>query len=384
MKKVNAATGIATAVACVAALASAAPASAKTVDSTMAVEGDNSISVETEAVGDDETSLLGHLRSEATEQDVANAITDYWTDERLASAVPVEELYPELLEGPAESQQDDAPEEADVDREIFGGKYRNQTIARPAGPTHNFKDKSWNRKTKWVNGKIFFKRPGKLRRGRCSASAINSESKRLIITAAHCVHDFKSGKRYQNIVFIPGYHKWQKPVGKFAVKSSRVFTTYTKYAENSKGDLRARGMNVDISIAVTHKDKKGRRLVNLVGGHGVKLGGNDFTRDVMIKGYPMNRAWGWQQRACDDNTRKYKWYDKYADETFKFYQVKGCDFGGGASGGPWLTKYNSSTGRGYVRSVSSFGPKKNTNYIAGPRFPSGLKTMYKKADKAGR
>lgn len=377
-------TGIVAALACSAGLIAASPASAENLDLIAGTTSDEVMDATTEAVSDDETSLVGHIRSEPSDQDVADAITDYWTDERLASAVPVEELCPELTNGSAEEPTAEFSTGLDLGREMQGDKYKNKTIAHPSRPTYNIKDRKWNRKSKWVNGKIFFKRPGKLIRGRCSASAINSESKRLIITAAHCVHDFKSGKRYQNIVFIPGYHKWQKPVDKFAVKSSRVFTTYTTYAQKSNGNLRARGMNVDISIAVTYKDKKGRRLVNLVGSHGVKLGGNDFTRDVMIKGYPMNRAWGWQQRACKDNTSKHRWYDRRADKTYKFYKVQGCDFGGGASGGPWLTKYNESTGRGYVRSVSSFGPKKNTNYLAGPRFPSGLKTMYEKADKAGQ
>ena len=55
-------------------------------------------------------------------------------------------------------------------------------------------------------------------------------------------------------------------------------------------------------------------------------------------------------------------------------RTEGCDFGFGGSGGPWLYRYNESTGLGYVRSLTSlWRPLGGVN--RGPYFTEAVKTM---------
>jgi len=56
------------------------------------------------------------------------------------------------------------------------------------------------------NGKVFFRNATDGKLYVCSASAVNSHSRRLIATAGHCVHDGKDGTWHENWFFYPNYY----------------------------------------------------------------------------------------------------------------------------------------------------------------------------------
>jgi V8-like Glu-specific endopeptidase len=179
-------------------------------------------------------------------------------------------------------------------------------------------------------GKVFFTKPS----GGdfvCSASALNSASKQLVITAGHCVHEGSGGGWMLNWTFAPRYRNGTRPFGTFAAKQFRAFNAWI-----DSGDLRR-----DVAM-VTTWPLNGQKLVNVVGGHGLSW---NYPRDVAVTvfGYPGNRDNGQLQWYCQGTTRG------LSDGRIEIQ----CDFGGGSSGGPWLREFNDSTGLGYVNGAMS-------------------------------
>lgn len=113
--------------------------------------------------------------------------------------------------------------------------------------------------------------------------------------------------------------------------------------------------------------------MNTVGGHGLTYGGS-YDFDVSNFGYPGNLDGGEVMWACWGTTGS-RFYSLY-----QFHSISGCNFGGGASGGPWLSQYSNSTGLGSIRTINSFGPKADTSYIAGPYLDSRIVGLYNSAN----
>lgn len=165
-------------------------------------------------------------------------------------------------------------------------------------------------------GKIFYRRPDGVDSW-CSASAINSESKRLVLTAGHCIHTGSGGDWMQNVVFVPAYHQGQRPFGTFPW---RMMTTFNAWIDNND---RTR----DVGMIVTAPNAAGQVLVNTVGGHGLSVNPSRQTY-VHIVGYPQNGDQGEVQWNCWGTTSRWSLFDgglKLA-----------CGWGGGSSGSPWL------------------------------------------------
>ena len=107
-------------------------------------------------------------------------------------------------------------------------------------------------------------------------------------------------------------------------------------------------------------------IVDVVGGHGLAWGGSYVFR-ATIFGYPTNKT------NPDGRGTIYSCV-KTTQESEGKVRTEGCDFGRGASGGPWLYRYNESTGLGYVRSLTSlWRPLGGVN--RGPYFTEAVKTM---------
>src|SRR2546422_837644 len=56
----------------------------------------------------------------------------------------------------------------------------------------------------------------------CTASAVDSPNRNLIITAAHCVHSGEGGGYLSDLVFVPGYRNGNAPYGIWKVKAEFV------------------------------------------------------------------------------------------------------------------------------------------------------------------
>ncbi|GAA2629223.1 peptidase [Actinomadura fulvescens] len=200
-------------------------------------------------------------------------------------------------------------------------------------------------------GKVFFSKPSG-GNWMCSAAALNSASKQLVITAGHCVHEGAGGGWMQNWTFVPRYRNGARPFGTYAAKQFRTFNAWM----NSSDFRRDVGM-------VTTWPLNGQKLVNAVGGNGFQW---NWPRNVAVTvlGYPSNHNSGEIQMWCQGTTRG------IADGRIEI----NCNFGGGSSGGPWLREFNDATGLGYSNGVQS--TITNTGWNRSPYFDDAVKTMF--------
>jgi V8-like Glu-specific endopeptidase len=305
--------------------------------------------------------------------DDVSAVTEYWTAERMEKAIPADELEGDGTgqefgalasatspdESPAPSDDSDSP----------------KVIAEPVPPAEapagtqapaSAESSPVEAGDSPTNGKVFFRNQQDGRDYVCSGSAVNSASKRLVITAGHCVHGGPGETWHANWVFAPGYDHGPGPEATFAAASFRAFDEWITYGASG------RGFSSDVAFVTTQDNENGETVADAVGGHGLATGGSrEF--DASIFGYPVNLDAGERMWTCTGTTGTQQ------IDTFLFPSISGCDFGPGSSGGPWLAEYDDSTGRGYVRSVTSFGPSNSTAYISGPHFDERVEELYEAA-----
>lgn len=178
----------------------------------------------------------------------------------------------------------------------------------------------------------------------CSASTINTPSKSIIATAAHCAFSPHAGDWHQNIMFAPGYINGSTRFGVYKVKQARVYNVWQEYG--SVGGLNVPsipGYRYDVSWMGLDVGTTGSRAVDAVGANGIAFSG-ESTFNATVLGYPVAVDGGQTQQRCDAQARESLWPGQ---------SFLGCsNLGGGASGGPWLTSCGSN-GLGTVQSVTS-------------------------------
>ncbi|MFJ3391601.1 trypsin-like serine peptidase [Leifsonia aquatica] len=335
----------------------AAPAQAAPNDHpTIEVSGDTTSAVP--ALSPDVLRSTRSMPSSAEQLDETGGdprVLDYWTPERIAGAVPVEtpelaatEVSPRTL---AAEEPETSISEAALPTESSAG-------VRAAPPVTNFSK---------TNGKVFFRDASDGKTYMCSGAALNSGSLRLVATAGHCVHGGPGKTWHQNWVFIPGYHKGSRPYGTFTASRLRTFSDWINHGQTGLG------FNSDVAFVTTYTSTSGSKLVNAVGGHRLTYGGN-YDFDASNFGYPGNLDSGEVMWACWGTT------GSRLNSLYRFHSMSGCNFGGGASGGPWLANYSNATDLGSIRTINSFGPASNTSYIAGPYLDSRIVGLYNDAN----
>jgi len=304
-----------------------------------------------------------------TREELSKMVDEFWTPERIKNAIPLDlpviedvAAYKRALKSFAVQN----PEPAKILSEPALPQAQDQYV--PYAIT--------NMGT--ANGKIYFHHKGK--EYVCSGAAMNSSSKRIVATAAHCIHSGPDPDNsdpnqgwHSNVRFIPNYHWGSAPNGEFKWAGYNGYNGYyawmpqdwIDYGETTSGPNAYQGWNSDFVFITTHNNASGQRVVDAVGGHGLWTndGGANFYASIF--GYPTNINWGQTLQACAENT------SAAVGNGYTFSLVFSCNFGGGSSGGPWLHQYNNATGFGYLRGVTSFGPKNNA-YIASPQFYSNI------------
>ncbi len=224
----------------------------------------------------------------------------------------------------------------------------------PTGP----KAKPWRGTPMKTVGRLFFVNS----RGFdtwCTATAVKSANRSVVMTAGHCVRRGSSpANTSSTMVFVPGYSKGSRPHGAFAV---RTVLTPRSWEEKSTND---------VSALVVDADKSGRKLTDVVGGQAIAFN-RAVGGTVSSFGYPATHPQrGEELLRCVGTAKK-------EDGT----QVIPCDMTGGSSGGPWLADFNATTGMGVLVSVNSALDSLQPTKMYGPVLGSTAKAVYERAER---
>lgn len=275
------------------------------------------------------------------------SVLSYWTHERMAAAQPLDT-----------GMADDPTQERPV---AAGGDGDSSSSTDPAGmtePVAPVADGGTILPAR-AKGKLFFNGYAS-DNAYCSASVLNTPSKSVVITAAHCVYSTEKGW-VKDAVFVPDYDRTQAdpdPVGVWTARSIRTFNSWRADQTDYSSDV--------AYVTLNNGGDANKPVADVVGGYGLAWGGS-YVFQATIFGYPTNKT-------NPDGRGTIHSCVRTAQESEGKVRVEGCDFGFGGSGGPWLYRYNESTGLGYVRSVTSlWRPLGGIN--RGPYFTEAMKNM---------
>jgi hypothetical protein len=210
----------------------------------------------------------------------------------------------------------------------------------------------------------------------CTATAINSENKSLVLTAGHCVFSPDPDKNglvdasnkfwHENVQFCPGYEYGCK----LGTWYARELSTTNTWFSGTPG-TRAYNWTDDIAVVLVSPNASGL-LVNAVGAHGIA-----FNLPVGVQrysfGYPVTDS-RWPEYSYSGEDLMYcPAVDTYDGAG---HLVINCTMTGGASGGPWLTN-TAANWLGTVNSVNSHKPSGTT--MGGPYFGQAESDLFQYA-----
>lgn len=204
-----------------------------------------------------------------------------------------------------------------------------------------------------VNGRLFI-RQGKSE-GFCSATAIDTPSRSLVLTAGHCVN---SGPQPPNghtvwsslLEFVPAYSGGAAPFGAFIAHRKSVFAL-KQWVEFGNPDF-------DVGALVVSPNAEGVNVADAVGG-GVAIA-TDLSRkqDFQTFGYPGQTRW---MQSCES---------PYVGDDALTYPIPGpptiaigCHWIPGASGGGWLIDEGT-----MIDGLTSYGKQGDRQHTFGPYF----------------
>jgi hypothetical protein len=204
-----------------------------------------------------------------------------------------------------------------------------------------------------VNGRLFVIQGRQ--RGFCSATAIDSASRRLVLTAAHCLNSGPRGRRGSSawsryLEFVPAYTNGVAPFGAFVARRKDIFAP--------RQWVRFGNPNFDVGALLTKPNAEGLAVADAVGGGArIEL---DRSRQQLFQsfGYPGRRR---AMQACGS---------PYVGDDASTYRIPGpptvairCQWAPGASGGGWLIE-----GDTVINGLTSYAKESDGTHTFGPYF----------------
>jgi V8-like Glu-specific endopeptidase len=205
-----------------------------------------------------------------------------------------------------------------------------------------------------VNGRLFVRQGRK--RGYCSATAIDSASRRLVLTAGHCVNSGpreggQAGLWSSYLEFVPAFTSGTAPFGAFVAHRNAVFA--------ARQWVMFGNPNFDVGAILTSPNAEGVNVADAVGGATIAT---DLSRRQQFQtfGYPGKST---VMEDCES---------PYVGDDSITYRIPGpptiairCHWAPGASGGGWLIE----EGRA-INGLTSYGKRRDRVHTFGPYFSS--------------
>ncbi|MEU2951041.1 hypothetical protein [Streptomyces xanthochromogenes] len=276
----------------------------------------------------------------------AKAAEAYWTPERIAAAVPVEQDRQSAGSGStAPSAPFFSPSHPDANGVATVGVFLIQSDDDPQSD------------------------PGK-RDQFCSASVVASPTKSLVISAGHCLND---NDRFKSLAFAPGWKPdpnrkglGMAPYGVFPIPKGKIWIDGRYLSQGtSKAD------DLDFAIAKTGPNSKGVFLENATGM------GNELTtlhsaqlaqKNVTLIGFPGGAK---TPLICPNATTRA--YDG------RFLEIPCNGFAAGVSGGPFIRNFDGKRGDviGVIGGYKTGGTTDDISYSS--QFDADVVRLYNQA-----
>jgi V8-like Glu-specific endopeptidase len=294
----------------------------------------------------------------------------YWTPRRMAAAIPLGLAAPlgrmPVLAGvlgatagaPARPAAQVMP--AMQTTQVTPQRGRQRQATRPRTSTNG---------TRWTSGGAVTRTTGRVfltMNGNdfvCSASTVRGTSKDVVVTAGHCVKD-GTGSWAANWTFVPGYRDDRRPYGTYTARRMFVAAPWHRAGDDDH-DLGMVALNTWGGKHVA--DVVGTQAIAFAGARGGQAFGFGFPADPPYDGRELVYCAGPLREDPNRMTTD---------------QGLACNMTAGASGGPWLTGFNLTTGRGVITSVSSFKYNDDRRTMYGPYFGDSAKQLYAAAQAA--
>lgn len=204
----------------------------------------------------------------------------------------------------------------------------------------------------------------------CSASVVPSHGKNLLVTAGHCLWNDKTGKAQAGSwQFVPGYYaKGGRGYAPYGVYTASRWWAYNAWIK--KHNWRYDFAFMKLRPGARGYRGAGRNVQSNVGAMGIAWNQHPNRTYVSI-GYDAERRYGWDNGAYARYRKgKGRWISSWAQLNLMHRFSTG-----GASGGPWLIRWNNGKRIGIVDGVNSCSNRKSTATSA--YFGSALGKLYK-------
>lgn len=207
-----------------------------------------------------------------------------------------------------------------------------------------------------VNGRIFLRQGNA--RGYCSGTAINSLTRQLVLTAAHCLNSGPLERSPRTIwsrfvQFVPAYSNGIAPFGAFIAYRSKIFAP--------KPFVMAGNPDYDVGAFLTLPNAAGQNVADAVGGGVAIVLDRPRGQQFQTFGYPATQR---ALQQCDS---------PYVGDDVLTYRFAGpptiairCRWTPGASGGGWLVDAGTA-----INGVTSYGHRGDRRHTFSPYFGSG-------------
>lgn len=195
----------------------------------------------------------------------------------------------------------------------------------------------------------------------CSGTVVNSPSKRVVVTAGHCVFESRWSRA---LVFVPAYQDGLAPFGEFVARKTAAPTLWTRDAWWRPQNA----LSYDIGAVVLGGPVPIQTVLG--GGRGIAFG-IDRRRTYTSFGYPAEPTAahpeydGGNLISC---TSVWGGLDRFSYRPFTGWLT--CDLSRGASGGGWIF------GSGILNSVNSYGRGDGWQRMYGPYFGRVARKLY--------
>ncbi|SEL64897.1 trypsin-like serine peptidase [Streptacidiphilus jiangxiensis] len=124
-------------------------------------------------------------------------------------------------------------------------------------------------------GAIFGASPDRPDHHFCSGAVVDSPTRNIVVTAAHCVMAPGSGRARGGLTFVPGYHEGARPFGTWSVATVVADSEWTVQGSQDS----------DVAFLILRPDASGRRIQDVAGAEALAFNPAGGSAAVAV-GYP--------------------------------------------------------------------------------------------------